>query len=112
MTWRFEEDGTCRTMRHVMLTFVEYPAYRVGYCSDELAAYLDSLPETPVSVVFEVWKPDAELGGGDPVQVGTLTSWKWEFSHMGSYQETVTSVPPRHPWEPLRTKQSSTPAGG
>ena len=108
MTWRYEQDYTCRTMRHVVLRFVEYPAYIYGYCSDDLASYLESLPGSRVEVVFEVDHPEAHLGGGAPVRVGTLEQWRSEFQHMWMEQDIPTAVPPRHPWEPLRSRKGAT----
>jgi hypothetical protein len=99
MTWRLENDRTCTHSKHVVLTFVDYPAYRYGYCSDDLARYLDSLGSQQVRVIFEVRVPDAQLGGGYPVKVGTLEAWKSEFEHMGSCQDSLGGVPPAHPWE-------------
>ena len=107
MTWRYEQDHACRTMRHVVLRFVDYPAYIYGYCSDELANYLGSVPSSQVQVVFEVDHPEAQLGGGAPVKIGTLEHWRSEFQHMGMEQDSLTAVPPRHPWERVRSKQGA-----
>lgn len=85
-----------------MLTFVQYPAYRYGYCSDELARYLDSLGTKRVQVAFEIDVPDAQLGGGHPTSVGTLRSWEAEFEHMGSFQDSLGGGAPPHPWEQFR----------
>lgn len=104
MTWRYEHDHTCPTMRHVVLKFVEYPAYIYGYCSDDLARYLESAPGSRVAVVFAVEHPEAQLGGGAPIKVGTLEHWRSEFDYMALEQDTLTALPPRHPWEPLRSK--------
>ena len=104
MTWRYEQDRTCPTMRHVVLSFVDYPGYIYGYCSDDLASYLDSVSGSRITVVFKVYAPEAELGGGDPVQVGALKRWRSEFAHMGLELDTLTTVPPRHPWEGLRSR--------
>jgi hypothetical protein len=108
MTWRYEQDHMCPTMRPVVLRFVDYPAYIYGYCSDDLARYLASRPGSQVEVVFEVDHPEAQLGGGAPVRVGTLQEWRSEFQHMGMEQDTLTTIPPRHPWEPLRSKRGAT----
>jgi len=102
MTWSYEDDHTCSTMRHVILHWVDYPNYEYGYCSTELGKYLESLSSTHVPVVFEVYEPSAQLGGGDPIKIGTLTKWKSEFSHMGQFQDSVTQAPLRHPWEQFR----------
>lgn len=104
MTWRYEPDHTCRTMRHVVLRFVEYPAYVYGYCSDDLASFLDTLRASRVAVVFEVDDPEAQLGGGAPIKVGTLEKWRSEFEHMGMEQDSLTATPPRHPWVQFRSK--------
>ena len=103
MTWGYENDGTCRSMRHVVLRFVDYPAYVYGFCSDELASYLDTLAAQTVPVDFEIYAPEAQLGGGSPIRVGTLEDWEFEFAHMGSRQDSVTASAPPHPWERLRS---------
>ena len=105
MSWRYEDDRTCDTMRHVVLRFVDYPAYVYGFCSDELAAYLDTLPTHTVPVEFEVYAPEAQLGGGDPVRIGALERWAFEFAHTGTEQDSLTAEPPRHPWERFRSSE-------
>ena len=99
MTWQYENDHTCRTMRHVLLRWVDYPGYEYGYCSDQLAQYLDSRGLDTVTVTFSIYAPDAPLGGGDPIRVGELTTWQWEFAHMGTFQDSLTAQPLHHPWE-------------
>ena len=106
MTWTFEADSTCPTMRHVILHFVEYPAYSYGYCSNELARYLDTLSSGRVSVTFSIYDPSAQLGGGDPVAVGSLHHWRWEFAHMGEFQDSVTGQAPAHPWQRFRASHN------
>ena len=105
MDWHYEDDHTCPTMRHVILQFVDYPAYSYGYCSDELASYLSSLHVQRVQVVFSIWAPDAQLGGGNPISVGSLKHWRSEFQHMGfeqTQQDIRKGLPVHHPWERVR----------
>ena len=85
-------------MRHVILQFVDFPAYSYGICSDELARYLGSYGSRPLTVAFEIYAPDAELGGGEPTRIGDLTEWEDEFAHMGSYQEHLSAGKSMHPW--------------
>lgn len=100
MRWHIEADRTCPRMRHVILTFADYPAYSYGLCSNQVADYLESRGGDTVTVVFAVFEPEAQLGGGNPERIGTLSRWRSEFVHSG----TNGSVDPgsRHPWDVFR----------
>ena len=107
MTWRLEPDRTCPTMRHVILQFTQFPAYQYGICSDDVARYLESYGSRPLTVDFAIYAPEAQLGGGEPIRIGSLSAWKEEFSHMGSYEEQPSAAPPAHPWTVVRTRSEA-----
>lgn len=66
---------------HIVLRFKSHPDHFVGMFSDDLGAYLETLPSRDVRVVFEVTTDFGRTRGFHQTQIGDRRSW----SHVGGY---------------------------
>ena len=101
MTWKYGPPSSeWPDSKHIILTFVDYPAHFLGMYSRSLAEYLESLPEKRVPVTFDVTYSSQLSGTGDYqfekyqiVQIGTLTEWDQQSIYDGPGAEDESS-----PW--------------
>jgi hypothetical protein len=84
MTWAYGEPSRdVLDERHVVLQFVDFPNHRVGFFSNELAAYLESLPTQTVPVEFEITRDFGRVRGAHPVRIGLLVRWRSGRGYSG-----------------------------
>jgi len=83
MTWRYEPFPKRPDLKHIILTFVDFPNYYIGIYSSDLGRYLESLPADHVTVVFEVTRDLGGVRGYQEVQIGDLRKWHEGGGHGG-----------------------------
>jgi hypothetical protein len=83
MIWRYEPFPQRPDLRHIILTFADFPNYYVGIYSSDLGQYLERLPSGRVKVVFAVTRDLGDVRGYQEVQIGDLRSWNASGGHGG-----------------------------
>lgn len=86
MTWSYGDPSSNEAgERHVILRFDDFPKHHVGFYSNELAIYLESLQTPRVNVAFEITRDFGFIREYHAVRIGTLTEWQSSSSYGGHY---------------------------
>lgn len=98
MTWSYGEPSERHsTLKHIVLTFVDYPNYYVGIWSSDLHLYLERLPTKEMPVVFRVTTDFGNVRAYQEIQIGELKKWDESGGHggrIGNYDPKEKS-----PWD-------------
>jgi len=95
MTWEIvpdRPDGLKET--EVLLSFVDFPGYKIGHYSDILAQHLIQKGDPEVKVVFEVTLNYGKVQYLSETEIAGLKDWKPEFGF-----HRVVNSPPKSPWD-------------
>lgn len=101
MTWKLgEPNEKIPDTKNVVLTFVNYPKFSIGYFSNEMADYLEKLNAEQVDVTFEL-DFDTSLKrvvGHTPTKIDELEQWE---AKNGYSQVRENPTPEESPWKEL-----------